>query len=129
MNDARNTKYCIAIQAALETHGHATNAQLLAILRQQFPEVSATTIHRATARLAGRGSIATAPPAPDGSMRYDTNTLPHDHFICQECDCIRDLDIAGQLAPQIERSLEGCMIDGRLTVTGICKHCNVKEEL
>lgn len=122
-NDTRNTKYSTAIADQLTKLQHATNAELLHALRQEFPELSATTVHRATARLAERGVIGTAPATQDGSMRYDANTSPHDHFVCLGCSTMRDLDVATELIPKIEESLGGCKISGRLLVSGTCKRC------
>ncbi|HEU4914447.1 MAG TPA: transcriptional repressor [Candidatus Saccharimonadales bacterium] len=122
-SDTRATKYSKAVEIALKKAGHASNAELLTILRHSFPELSATTVHRVTARLAERGLIGVAPPTADGSMRYDANVVSHDHFICQGCANIRDLHVAPTLIPQIEAALGGCRISGRLTVSGICAHC------
>lgn len=120
----RQTKYCNAIESVIAVQGHVTNAELIALLREQFPGVSATTVHRASARLAERGIIAIAPPAKDGSMRYDANLMPHDHFVCSSCDTIRDTDIKDKVIPVIEAAIEGCNISGRLTIGGLCKQCS-----
>jgi Fur family peroxide stress response transcriptional regulator len=96
-------------------------------MRSQFPELSATTVHRITARLAERGAISLAPSTADGSMRYDAGVQPHDHFVCQGCANIRDIDVAPALIPQIEAELGGCKISGRLLVSGTCGHCLTKE--
>ncbi len=119
----RQTKYCRDIEALLRSRGHATNAEILLTLRIAYPDLSATTVHRATARLATRGVITLAPPTLDGSMRYDANTLPHDHFVCTTCGVLRDANIKDKVAPIIESSIEGCHISGRLTISGVCKHC------
>lgn len=119
----RQTKYCRAIESMLSMLGHATNAELLTELRKNYPELSATTIHRATARLASRGEIAAAPSASDGSMRYDTNTVPHDHFMCNSCGVLRDTNIKDKVVPILESSIGDCSISGRLTISGICKDC------
>jgi Fur family transcriptional regulator, peroxide stress response regulator len=120
----RQTKYCQAIESMLETLGHATNAELLRSLREVYPDVSATTVHRATARLASRGSISQAPPAADGSMRYDANTTPHDHFMCRKCGVLRDTDVKDKVVPILEASIGGdCHISGRITISGVCKKC------
>jgi Fe2+ or Zn2+ uptake regulation protein len=122
----RQTKYCQAIEQMLASLGHATNAELLAELRHTYPDLSATTVHRATARLAARGTIATAPPASDGSMRYDTNVVPHDHFRCESCGMLRDADLKAKIVQVLESSIEDCHVSGRLTISGLCKRC--KEE-
>ena len=121
--NTRQTKYCNAIKSTLVINGHATNNELLYELRKVFPELSATTVHRATARLARRGEIATAPASKDGSMRYDTNIKPHDHFLCNNCDTLRDTDVKEKITPVLESSIGDCQISGRLTISGTCKNC------
>ena len=119
----RKTKYCLAIEAVLADVGHATNAQLLAELQKNYPNLSATTVHRATSRLAARGLIAMAPSSRDGSMRYDTNIELHDHFICSTCEAIKDADVKDTITQIMESSIDDCRISGRLTIGGICKKC------
>lgn len=123
----RKTKYCQAIENLLVVIGHATNAELLNELRKTYPELSATTVHRATARLASRGEIAVAPSSKDGSMQYDANTTPHDHFQCTRCGRLKDTNIKDSIIPLLESSIEGCHISGNLIVGGLCKHCNETE--
>jgi|SRR5665647_1680973 len=122
----RQSKYCDAIEQALKLSGHATNAQILQVISATFPDVSATTVHRATTRLAERGAIGVAPHTQDGSMRYDSNTAPHDHFMCSTCGTIRDANVVDKVVPIIEQSIAGCSISGRLTISGICNKCEGK---
>lgn len=113
----------------MQTLGHATNLELLELLRKQFPDVSATTVHRATARLAQRGQLGLAPVGRDGSMRYDANVVPHDHFQCLSCYTLRDAYIRDQVIAVIQESITDCEIGGRLVISGLCKICKtfVKE--
>lgn len=122
----RQTKYCQAIEALLAIMGHATNAELLEALRKTYPTLSATTVHRATARLAARGSIALAPASRDGSIRYDANLSPHDHFVCTSCGMLRDTDVKHKVVPILESTMNDCHISGRLTIGGLCKDCKEK---
>lgn len=119
----RTSKYKIAVLEALGRFGHATNAMLAQELRKSYPTLSDTTVHRVTARLHETGTIAIAPPASDGAIRYDITTSPHDHFLCSGCDGIRNLDVAESLIPRIETALGGCKITGRLTINGSCERC------
>lgn len=122
----RQTKYCRAIEAMLADMGHATNTELLTGLRKTYPGLSATTVHRATTRLASRGIVSVAPSSHDGSMRYDTNVVPHDHFCCTNCGMLRDADVKHKVAPILESAIGDCHISGRLTISGICKQCKEK---
>ncbi len=122
----RQTKYCTSIVNLLKDIGHATNQELLIRLKASYPGLSATTVHRATQRLAQRGKIAFAPNAPEGSIRYDANLRPHDHFACDRCGGLVDADLKDKILPIINRSIVGCDISGRLTITGICHNCLIK---
>ena len=123
----RSTKYCRAVENIVKAHGHATNQQIHAALRQLYPNVSLTTVHRITTRLYLRGLIAQAPSTTDGSLRYDANTSEHDHFVCSYCGGVRDIDIAGKATSLVESALGGCKLSGRLVVNGTCEQChNIK---
>ncbi|NCU37578.1 hypothetical protein EOL96_00740 [Candidatus Saccharibacteria bacterium] len=119
----RETKYCNTIRMVVEYRGHATNAEVHADVCRIFPNVSATTVHRATARLASRGELGVAPADAQGAMRYDANLEPHDHFMCVRCGLLRDITIAQDVLPLITQKLEGCEISGNITISGICRKC------
>lgn len=121
----RTTKYTTAVIDTLSSLGHATNAEILEVLHKTYPDVSPTTIHRVTARLKELGKIAEAPADASGSMRYDANSKPHDHFICTGCGRMRDIDVADKLTPTISEALGGCKITGRLVMQGLCESCHV----
>lgn len=123
---ARQTKYATAVYEALQTLKHATNLELLQKAQGLYPEVSATTIHRVTARLKERGVIGCAPKTANGAERYDRNPKPHHHFICQSCGRICDVPEsieAERIIRQLERLSGECALAGALTMQGICKVC------
>lgn len=119
----RETKYTRTVMQCLRRRGHATNAELAAQVRRELPSVSDTTIHRVTQRFYERSQVGIAPAAPDGAMRYDSNHLPHDHFMCQECDTLRDVMIPPVIREQLEALVDGCCLNGSLLIVGDCKKC------
>lgn len=120
----RSTKYVVAAKKYLYKVGHATNAELLAVLQRDYPQLSATTIHRITTRLMERGDILLAPVGQDNVLRFDANTEPHDHFMCMNCGLLRDTILDDKVRSLIEGSIgDGCEISGRLVVSGLCKNC------
>ena len=123
MDKGRQTKYCSEIRTIIRTLEHATNAQILHELQKNYPQVSATTVHRATARLATRGELGTGPADQDGAMRYDANTIPHDHFMCLHCGRLRDMQIAAAVLPLIQNALEDNQVSGHITISGVCTSC------
>ena len=123
----RETRYCAAVKRMLSELGHATNHELLAGLRSDYPTLSATTVHRVTARLAGRDEIGLAPGTINGELRYDGNNRPHDHFRCIHCDGLRDIQAAGKLLPLL--SLEDCIVSGPFVISGSCRQCIKQKEV
>ncbi len=119
----RQTKYIAAVREIMHQTGHATNAAILAELRITYPDVSATTVHRITARLVDRGELALAPPAHDNSTRFDTTTTQHDHFSCNQCDCLHDVTLDGEIRQGLDDQLQGCSLSGPLTIQGTCRNC------
>jgi Fe2+ or Zn2+ uptake regulation protein len=122
----RETKYTKQLMQAMSLLGHASNGQLLATLQATYPELSATTVHRITARLCERGELATAPVDQHGAMRFDSTTSPHDHFLCSGCGGMRDIDIAERVLPTLSAALGGCKVTGRLVIHGTCQSCMSK---
>jgi Fe2+ or Zn2+ uptake regulation protein len=121
----RSTRYVKDVQDFLGHVGHATNIEILEHLQKTYTDVSATTVHRITARLVERGKLSLAPAAKGNVMRFDANTESHDHFLCSNCDMLRDTDVADDIRPLIEKSIgDGCKISGNLVISGLCKKCN-----
>ncbi len=121
----RKSKYVSAVRSLMHQMGHATNFELLESLRGEYPDLSATTVHRVTARLHERGELQLAPTGRENVLRYDANSLPHDHFMCSLCGLLRDANLGPIIRPQIEQAIgDGCSIAGSLTVSGVCKQCH-----
>lgn len=121
----RTTKYVTAVRDHMRVVGHATNTDLLEALRDEFPDVSATTVHRITSRLLERRELQLAPPSSENAMQFDVNLAPHDHFMCTHCGLLRDATLSEKLRPLVEQSIgDGCTISGSLTISGICKSCH-----
>ncbi len=121
----RTTRYISAVREFMTVQGHVTNAEVLAHLQTTYPDISATTVHRITARLYERGELQLAPSGSANVLRYDVNLAPHDHFMCDKCGMLRDARLGDLVRPAIEEAIgEDCSISGSLTVSGICKQCH-----
>jgi len=121
----RATRYVDEIEDYLLEKGHSTNIDILEYMQKKHAAISATTIHRITTRLVERGKFSVAPVTKGSSMRFDINTDPHDHFLCSNCDMLRDTNVANDIRPILEQSIgDGCSISGNLVITGLCKKCH-----
>lgn len=120
----RNTKYTAAIRHWMSVLGHATNLELLEKLRDEFPNLSATTVHRVTSRLVERGELQLAPGTCGSAIRLDANPERHDHFMCEHCGALMDANLRDEVRSTLERSIgNGCSISGNLTISGMCRKC------
>lgn len=119
----RQTKYITAVREIIQQTSHATNAMILAELQIAYPDVSATTVHRITSRLVDRGELALAPPTHDNSMRFDNMVVQHDHFSCNQCDCLHDVTLPDEIRQGLGGQLQGCSLSGPLTIQGTCRNC------
>lgn len=129
MMDARTTKYTQAVTDFVKQACHATNAQILAGLRHDYPVLSATTVHRITTRMVDRKELVAAPSTLDGAARFDTNLTPHDHFHCLGCDQLRDIELPRDVFDYLQNCVGDCQPSGRLNIQGSCAKCLNKEEL
>ena len=123
----RKNTYTTEILQIVRQHGHATNQQIATLLRESYPRVSDTTVHRVTQRLADEGLVARAPMTQDGCLRYDANLTLHEHFVCQDCGRLRDIDVPSSTRLDIEATLGGCQITGKLTIHGNCHACIINQ--
>lgn len=123
---SRQTKYATAVMQVLQELKHATNLELLHEVQKEYPEVSATTVHRVTARLKERDIIGCASKPTNGSERYDINPKPHHHFMCIHCSRICDVPetVEARVVINQLKELSGeCALAGTLTMRGVCKRC------
>lgn len=125
MSITRTSKYIDATRIYANKSGHFTNTDILSFLRKTYPELSATTVHRITSRMINNHELQYAPSGPSKVKRFDSNLLPHDHFMCEDCGTLRDADLSSIVRPEIENVIgNDCSISGSLTVSGICKKCS-----
>ena len=74
------------------TDSHPTAAEVHGALVPEMPELSLGTVYRNLEVLVGQGLIVPV-ARPGGPARYDGNTAPHHHFVCDGCGSITDVDM------------------------------------
>ena len=62
-------------------------------LKPKIPDLSLATVYRNMAAFLEEGTVI-AVGTVAGQERYDFNTEPHVHFICDRCNRILDLDVS-----------------------------------
>ena len=104
------------------TDTHPSAEMVHEMLRPEHPDISLATVYRNLSLFKNQGLI-TSVATVRGIERFDANTQPHVHFICNGCDAVMDLhQIEVPLA--LGEKCTGCRIDScQLTFHGLCGNC------
>jgi Fe2+ or Zn2+ uptake regulation protein len=122
---SRMTPQTKAVIEYVNRCGHATNKQILTSIRSNFPNLSATTVHRITQRLVLAGLLARGPEI-EGSMIVDSNLMAHDHFVCKNCNELKDIYINDVIRSDIQKQTGLSIATSQLTIFGDCTSCRTK---
>lgn len=111
------------------TTRHPSAEMVHEMLRAKHPDISLPTVYRNLTYFKNQGMV-TSVATVRGVERFDANTAPHVHFICECCDAVLDLhqiQIPGELCQEVEKGA-GCQVHSCcLTFTGKCPNCRSKE--
>lgn len=113
------------LEAIRATKEHPSADWVYNRLKPQYQDLSLGTVYRNIAQFKDEGSLICV-GVVNGQERYDADTGPHTHFICESCGCVIDLDIAAgdrKLDRQVERRC-GVRVSHHETVFyGTCQSC------
>lgn len=107
------------------TDVHPSADWVYAHVKEEYPDISLGTVYRNLALFKHQGLIQSLGTV-NGVERFDGNTLPHVHFVCQCCDCVLDLphmEVPESLCSQAAEETGGTVANCQLTFTGICQSC------
>lgn len=122
----RQSKKRDAMLAALRASGsHPSADQLYQQLKPDYPDLSLATVYRNLGQLCSLGLVRRVGTV-NGQERYDGETRPHSHFICNRCGCVVDLPrispgegCVEQLGVQYGFTADNC----EFIVHGLCAGC------
>lgn len=98
-------------------------------IRKEMPNISLATVYRNLSLLTEIGEIRKV-PVSQGPDRFDANTYPHDHFLCERCGRIMDLEM--RRIEEVAKA-DGTPFDGRIdrqrtNYYGLCPECLAETE-
>ena len=106
------------------TTSHPTAEDVYTVVRQEFPKVSLGTIYRNLNLLVDQGDLIRI-RCGDGVEHFDATVETHNHFICQSCGKVQDVD--WELRSDIDQVAEKCCsgkVEGHeLYFYGTCNQC------
>ena len=101
-------------------------------LKAEHSDISLATVYRNLALFKTQGIINSLGTV-NGVERFDGDTAPHVHYICEECGSVLDLRgiaVPEELNSAVAKTTGGLVYSCQLTFTGKCENClNNKEEL
>jgi len=109
------------------TSSHPAADWIYEQVRKKLPRISLGTVYRNLRLLAQEGIILELDFAgtPD---RFDANTQPHSHFICEQCG--RIFDVAEPAHKEMDERIASKMglkvFNHRLEFSGLCKDCQAE---
>jgi Fur family peroxide stress response transcriptional regulator len=88
-----------------------------------MPTISLATVYRNLEAMVTAGLVTAITGAPE--CRFDANTMPHHHFLCQGCHTLRDVPATGAgVSLEYPGFIYGCEVAGvQLLFSGYCPAC------
>lgn len=125
----RRTRQLAAVYDSLAAvKDHPTADQLFRRVREQMPQMSLGTVYRNLDKLRAAGRVRVIRLA-DGGSRYDATTGEHDHFACEACGCVLDLEGLPRVSLEAGILPEGFRVRSQSTVFfGLCPSCRGAED-
>jgi len=108
------------------TKSHPTADAVYHNVRKKYPKISLGTVYRNLTLLSDLGE-ALKISTPDGVNRFDGNSHPHNHFYCEKCNCVFDLELDMKYIHRINRfaaeKFDGAIEASTTMFYGKCSDC------
>lgn len=113
----------LTLNFVLNSVEHPTAEFVYESLKKDNPNLSLGTVYRNLSQLEEHGLIRKV-NIPGMPVRYDGNLSTHDHFVCESCGKIVDID-SSEINISPSKSLEGVAINKyHVVLSGLCRDCN-----
>lgn len=120
----RATRQLTAVLDVLvASRDHPTAEQVFRRVRDRVPRISLGTVYRNLDKLREQGRLRVVRLA-SGEAHYDARVAAHDHFICERCHAVTDLEIATAPAATPQLLAGGHVVHWHTTaIYGLCGAC------
>ena len=109
---------------------HPSAEMVHEMLQTDHPDISLATIYRNLSRFKEQGIIQSLGTV-NGIERFDANTAPHVHFVCNCCSTVMDLhqmDAPQRLCREAAQHIGGQVDSCQLMFFGTCQACLAKNQ-
>ena len=111
-------------ECVVENRCHPDVDSIWATVRSKLPTVTRESVYRILNEFAGHDLIWRLDHV--NSARYDSNTHPHGHFICEYCGKIADFVLEKDIAA-FAGQIPGEIRHMEVRFTGLCEKCRKTE--
>ena len=118
-----------AIMDALrEVKVHPTAEWVYARLKPDYPDLSLATVYRNLKAFVDSGEVNMVGVVED-KARYDADTYPHAHFICEHCGAVVDVYLPQDngINAMAEEAVGGKVQRQEILFRGLCENCLERE--
>ena len=118
------------LECLRNTHEHPSAEMVHAMLQPEHPDISLATVYRNLSLFKTQGLIQSLGMI-HGIERFDADTRPHVHFVCNCCSAIQDLhqmDAPQRLCSEAAQHIGGQVDSCQLMFFGTCRDCLAKKE-
>lgn len=114
----------IILNEVMNSHLHPTADSIYTSLKKNNPGLSLGTVYRNLSQLTENGYISKL-SIPNQSDRYDKNTKPHAHLICEKCNNIYDIEseTISKFINDLSNEENLSILNYDIVLQGICKNC------
>ncbi len=114
----------IILDAVKHLENHPTADEIYLYLKKVHPRLSLATVYRNLNQFATEGRIRKV-SVPGDSDRFDAVMETHEHFYCESCGLIHDVQIPG-LEAQLLNHPSMKITDYKLMLFGECELCRAR---
>ena len=109
---------------------HRTAEEIYDLAREQMPSLARGTVYRNLGILVEEGQLRRL-ETPHSPARYDRESRPHPHLVCQQCGRVEDLTMPEGLLEPMARQLGIDLTGYDLKLYHVCPACRgmKKEDL
>ena len=106
---------------------HPSADDVYSRVRKRMPQISLGTIYRNLNKLVEMGELSCI---QDGKMvRYDWKTDHHQHFRCEMCGTLHNVDVSnGQIIDLLTKNFGLKISDISLELSGTCENCMLNKQ-
>lgn len=104
---------------------HPTAEVVYTNVKSVFPNISLGTVYRNLNQLAEAGIITKYHFGELGIDHFDFNTKEHQHFMCNSCNAVIDLEMddVSFINNEASKNFDGLIQGHKLYFCGLCKAC------